>query len=77
MSGIKIDQLEAIIVNSIEEVIEDNEEVLQGNVKAAGQQGSSPAERAKPEEEATRRKLRKGMVFRREDRSDRHDLRCP
>ena len=36
MSGIKIDQLESIIVNSIEEVIEDNEEVLQGNVKAAG-----------------------------------------
>lgn len=36
MSGIRIDQLQSIIVNSIEEVIEDNEEVLQGNVKAAG-----------------------------------------
>ena len=36
MSGIKVDQLESIIVNSIEEVIEDNEEILQGNVKAAG-----------------------------------------
>lgn len=36
MSGIRIGELEAIIVNSIEEVIEDNEEALQGNVKAAG-----------------------------------------
>lgn len=36
MSGIRIGELEAIIVNSIEEVIEDNEETLQGNVKAAG-----------------------------------------
>lgn len=36
MSGIRIGELEAIIVSSIEEVIEDNEETLQGNVKAAG-----------------------------------------
>lgn len=36
MSGIRIGELEAIIVNSIEEVIEDNEEALQRNVKAAG-----------------------------------------
>ncbi|RHD35865.1 MULTISPECIES: HK97 gp10 family phage protein [Collinsella] len=36
MSGIRTGELEAIIVNSIEEVIEDNEEALQGNVKAAG-----------------------------------------
>jgi hypothetical protein len=36
VSGIRIGELEAIIVNSIEEVIEDNEEALQRNVKAAG-----------------------------------------
>ena len=37
---VKIDQLETVIVNSLEEVIEEDEKALEANVKAAGQKAT-------------------------------------
>lgn len=38
---IKIDDFKAVIVNSMQEVIEDDEKTLERNVKAAGQKATS------------------------------------